>query len=283
MAIEPQDIALWKEMASSLISEKLYDEAEESLNRAIRSQPTDIDFQILLMWLHYYLGRRKALETTCQQVISWKTLSPFDRAKLADFMEEVELSGAASQYRKAIQSKPDNPDLQLNFARFLVRTRNRLNASKTNDPSEVLNPPLVEAKISLQMCLELDPEYLEAHLELARIWYLEASENMNSISTDELRNKAVEACQHCLELFPRNAEAHRLLGDIHYRLLNSYSTAIEHYSRACGNKPDYHNARAMIGWSCLGLEDPLSAQKIFETVLKDDPENKLALKGMDRI
>jgi predicted O-linked N-acetylglucosamine transferase (SPINDLY family) len=157
-------------------------------------------------------------------------------------------SESAARFRAALDLAPDNPYLCLELALVLRRIPGQLEASLK----------------SLGRCLEIKPDFADAHNALANIFQGEGR-----------LDEAIEHYRSALKSAPHDAPVHVNLGNALAKK-SRLDEAVRCYREAARLDPKLADAFLNLG-SIHGLTgDYVEALRCFETVLKLQPDNVVA-------
>jgi serine/threonine-protein kinase len=102
------------------------------------------------------------------------------------------------------------------------------------------------AEAEFQHAIDLDPNYAQAYLELARAKWAEARARGSNYRTELERNSAAELCHKALQLDPNLPDAHALLGELAMEYDWDWSTAERELRSALAGPP---NAKAELSYA----------------------------------
>jgi TolB-like protein/Flp pilus assembly protein TadD len=182
------------------------------------------------------------------------------------------LKGTISEREKTLLA--GRPTASLEAYELFLRSRERLNS-----PSGLSDAGMREQVGLLTRAVELDPDFVAAHAELAYLFAYAA----NTRAVGVLGNLAAakEAIDHAARLAPESPEVIRAMGDYYYYGHRDYDRAAEQYEKLRGlrpNDPVYYDRmgsmsrrqgqwrEAMENWRKLEHLDPGSLRAIRDLV-----------------
>jgi tetratricopeptide (TPR) repeat protein len=124
------------------------------------------------------------------------------------------------------------------------------------------------ARLEYENVLKRQPAMPGAHYRLGRVILLGAP------STPESLAAATRAFEEELAIGPRNPDAEYELGEIN-RQQGKYDLALDHFSRAVSQQPDFAEARIGLGRTLLKLAQTAQAVPHLKEAVRLDPENKV--------
>ncbi len=138
-----------------------------------------------------------------------------------DALSRRDYAQAATEFKLALDFAPDNADLRLEYAQFLIKIQN-----------------YKEANLQLQKCLELNPKQVEAHKLLARLY----SSTLNTNAAEdprmkEILNKTIQEYETVLKLDPDDTESLYELGRL-YMNINRPEEAESYLKRFVNRESD---------------------------------------------
>jgi tetratricopeptide (TPR) repeat protein len=180
-----------------------------------------------------------------------------------------------------------------NMLAFILHDRNDLQGAERHFKRAVeINPRYIEAHLNLAVTYSDLGKYEEAHRIYERIRELEGGDkkldpfvrgkiaNMHAevaqAYTDAgCRVEAIGELKKAVELCPTFADLHMKLGNLH-RDGGNLPMAREHYATACTVNPKYVPARVLLGVTLLALGHTDDALAEWKAALSIDPDNKNA-------
>jgi tetratricopeptide (TPR) repeat protein len=191
--------------------------------------------------------------------------------------QEGKLDEAMSQYRSALQIRPDYPQAHNNLGKSFLQKGQVDNAITQFQQALQINPGLATAHYNLgaalfekgkvdeaiaqyQLALQLSPGYAQGHFDLA-VAFLQKGRVTEAITEN----------QKGLQIDPGNAEACYNLG-LSLRKQGRLDEAVAHYQRALEIRPGYAEARYNLGnvFAQQGRLDEAVAQYQKALELKPD-------------
>lgn len=174
---------------------------------------------------------------------------------------------AAENYKKAIQSNPQNPAGYVDLARVLLSTAD-LNKDKDKD---LWQKSIDEAKSSLEKSLELKSDYATPRFMIALIYAQEGK-------TQDAIGKMEETKLYA----PSDAGLAFQLGVLYYND-NQLDKAGAEFERAVGLNDNYSNARYSLGLVYDKLGKKQMAIEQFEKIAKLNPDNEEIKKILENL
>lgn len=86
-----------------------------------------------------------------------------------------------------------------------------------------------------------------------------------------------------LKIDEKNLSIQFKLGDLYLNRTKEYVKAVAHYERAVQINPDNATLKNFLGYAYESVNRLKDAEKIYSTVLANDPNNNLAKKGIERL
>ena len=131
---------------------------------------------------------------------------------------------AIEEYRAAIENDPDSEYLNAGLAELYAKTGR-----------------IRDAVVEAQDILKRDPNNLEAHKLLGRIYLRSLGDLQSGTQSQEVLKLAIEQFRQIVRLEPTNVDSHLLLGRL-YRLDNSLVKAESEFKTAIQLQPDSEEA-----------------------------------------
>ena len=156
---------------------------------------------------------------------------------------------ATQEYRKALGTKPDYPQAQINLMSLLIKMDR-----------------LEEAEAQYRSCLEVNSEIPDIHFHYARLLDLQGK-----------TSEAIGSLQKALEMNPSYASAHNELGTLLSRSGNT-EEAIAHYREALSIDASFRSARynlARVLFFQKGKAD--ETIELLQSVLEPEDEHSAAI------
>jgi tetratricopeptide (TPR) repeat protein len=180
-----------------------------------------------------------------------------------------------------------------NMLAFILHDRGDLQGAERHFKRAVeINPRYIEAHLNLAVTFSDLGKFEEAHLVYERIRELEGTDkkldpfvrgkiaNMHADVAQAYidagcRAEAIGELKKAIELCPTFADLHMKLGNLH-RDGGNLPMAREHYATACTVNPKYVPARVLLGVTLLALGNADEALAEWKAALAIDPDNKNA-------
>jgi tetratricopeptide (TPR) repeat protein len=139
-------------------------------------------------------------------------------------------SKAIEEYRAAIDADPSSAYLNSGLAELYAKTGR-----------------IREAVMEAQDILKKDPNNLEAHKLLSRIYLRSLGDTQSGTGSDSMLKLAIEQQEHIVRLEPNNADNHLLLGRL-YKVNNDLQKAENEFKAAVKIQPDSEEAVTMLAY-----------------------------------
>lgn len=180
-----------------------------------------------------------------------------------------------------------------NMLAFILHDRGDLKGAEQHFRRAVeINPRYIEAHLNLAVTYSDQGKYEEAHRVYERIRELEGSDkSLDPFVRGKIANMHAEVAQayidagcraeaigelrKAVELCPTFADLHMKLGNLH-RDGGNLPMAREHYATACTVNPKFVPARVLLGVTLLALGHTDEALAEWKAALAIDPANKNA-------
>ena len=222
----------------------------------------------------------------------------------------------------AIRLEPENTDALLKFAEFQLYLQDYPLVFEHINKALKVNPYLAKgyflkgmaymemkdtvlAISSFQTCVEQDPEYFHAHMQLGLIFSAkedpicvtyfnnairvnptkpEAHYALGYYYQEHGRPEEALACyDNMLRVSPGNASAFYNKGYVFLVYLKNYDEAVRYFTEAIKVEPRYADAYYNRGFAYELKGNKQAARLDFENALRIEPEHTLAEKGLKRI
>jgi tetratricopeptide (TPR) repeat protein len=125
------------------------------------------------------------------------------------------------------------------------------------------------ARDEYEYVLKQEPDLPAVHYRLGRVILLGASRTPESLA------EAARAFEEELAISPRNAAAEYELGEIN-REQGNYDSAIDHFSLAVSQQPDFVEARVGLGRTFIKVGKAAQAVPQLKEAIRLDPQNKVS-------
>lgn len=207
--------------------------------------------------------------------------------------ERRELDRAEQAFHEVLALGGDHFADVHNMLAFILHERGDLKGAEKHFKRAVeINPRYIEAHLNLAVTYSDLGKYEEAHLVYERIRELEGNDksldpfvrgkiaNMHADVAQAYidagcRTEAIGELKKAVELCPTFADLHVKLGNLH-RDGGNLPMAREHYATACTVNPKFVPARVLLGVTLLALGQPEQAVAEWKAALAIDPANKNA-------
>jgi len=226
---------------------------------------------------------------------AFKKVISLDPKSIEPYLKLAELSLYIKEYQQTLNYangalKIDSKKTKAYFIKGFVY-------KETNDTARAIS--------SFQTCVEQEPQYYEAHMQLGILYaakknklalqYYDNALRLKPNSIEALYdrgmfyqeaedyNKAMEDYNAILRIDPKNKEACFNLGYIHLAYLKVYRQAILHFTQAIRCDSNYLEAYYNRGISFENLGDIDHAAADYRKALAIYPKYELARKGLERV
>jgi tetratricopeptide (TPR) repeat protein len=166
-------------------------------------------------------------------------------------------SKAIEEYRAAIDADPSSGYLNSGLAELYAKTGR-----------------IREAVLEAQDILKKDPNNLEAHKLLSRIYLRSLGDPQSGSGSDSMLKLAIEQQEHIVRLEPKNADNHLLLGRL-YKVNNDLQKAENEFKAAVKLQPDSEEAVTMLAYLYSEEGDTKRAIETLSSVPDGDRSAKL--------
>ncbi len=166
---------------------------------------------------------------------------------------------AIEEYRLAIENDPSSEYLNAGLAELYAKTGR-----------------IRDAVLEAQDILKRDPNNLEAHKLLGRIYLRSLGDMQNGTQSQNVLKLAIEQYQQIVKLEPNNADDHVLLGRL-YRLNNELLKAENEFKTAVHLEPDSEEAITTLAYLYNEEGDSKRAIDALSSVPDTDRSSKLYL------
>jgi tetratricopeptide (TPR) repeat protein len=242
---------------------------------------------------------------------------------LADFnLVMNKIPELKNNLNRALQLEPENTDALLKFAEFHLYLQDYPKVFEHVNKALRINQYLAKgyflkgmayiemadtpmAVSSFQTCVEQDPEYFHAYMQLGLIF---SSQNdpvcvtyfNNAIRVNPTKPEsyyalgyfyqengqyeaALQSYDNMLKVSPKNAAALYNKGYIHLVYLKNYDEAINWFTQAIRSDGRYADAYYNRGLAYELKKNKTAARQDYENALRVNPQHQLAPKGLSRI
>ncbi|MGH9340538.1 MAG: tetratricopeptide repeat protein [Acidobacteriota bacterium] len=296
LLLDPNYVPAWLKLVGSLLQLEQFEEAATICQAILREYPQ-------AAVAHYGLGRVKAQQGNLEEAVS-------------HYLKACELHPGfgASHYALGLAYRDLGNNAKAREHLSLYQ-QNKLGWPSAEDPlwtavQQLKSGPLHHLKLAIdlanenrleqsirehQKALELDPNLLQAHVNLSNLqgrlgnWkeaekHYQAAAAINPNLPDlhynygiilgarERHAEAAEAFQKALEINPFYAEAHNNLGSM-LALQGDLHKAARHYRQAIENNPNYRLARFNLGRTLIALGEHQEAIDQLLKILTPEDED----------
>src|SRR5580698_4895509 len=164
---------------------------------------------------------------------------------------------AIEEYRLAIDADPTSEYLTAGLAELYAKTGG-----------------MREAVLEAQDILKKDPNNLEAHKLLGRIYLRSLGDVQSGSGSDSVLKLAIEQYQEIIKIEPDNVDNHLLLGRL-YRLNNDLRKAESEFKTAVKLQPDSEEAVTTLAYLYNELGDTARATQVLSSVPNTQRSAKL--------
>lgn len=202
--------------------------------------------------------------------------------KARQAFEQREPERARQYYQKALELKPDSPDVHYGLAAVCFQMRDLAGAARHFREVTRLDPLRAGAFINLgavynlleafddavnalRRAIQLDPQRGEAYYNLGLVYKRKGQVEL-----------ALQAYREALRVDPRMADAHYNLANIFLERAQ-FSQAFAHYKQALDLRPNWQKAMDGLQQAEEALEDEQSADHEETPEVPDDPTNLAAI------
>jgi tetratricopeptide (TPR) repeat protein len=164
---------------------------------------------------------------------------------------------AIEEYHKAIEADPRSEYLTSGLAELYARTGR-----------------IRDAVVEAQDILKRDPNNLEAHKLLGRIYLRSLGDLQAGTQSEEILKRAIEQYEEIVKLDPKSVDSHVLLGRL-YRVNNQMLKAEQEFKQAARLAPDNEEAVSMLAYLYNDEGDSAKAAAIINQVPEAQRTSKL--------
>jgi tetratricopeptide (TPR) repeat protein len=164
---------------------------------------------------------------------------------------------AIDEYNKAIQADPRSEFLNSGLAELYARTGR-----------------IRDAVVEAQDIIKRDPNNLEAHKLLGRIYLRSLGDLQSGTQSQEILKRAIEQYEDIVKLDPKNPDSHVLLGRL-YRVDNQLLKAEQEFKQAAQLSPDNEEAVSMLAYLYNDEGDSAKAAALLNQVPEAQRTSKL--------
>ncbi len=187
---------------------------------------------------------KKSIDWNNKNYINWFTL-----ARVYEILAQAGIEGAFDNatlnYNEALKRSPNNPSIQLAFARL-----------------NLLSNKLEDARSYVNKAIQLKNNYIDAYFTLAQI----------EIASNNIKG-AIESVGITTLIEPYNSGLYFQLGILQYNN-KDYSNSIISFEKSLSLSPDYANAQYFLGLAYERVGRRTDAIKVFDYLSKTNPENQ---------
>ncbi len=164
---------------------------------------------------------------------------------------------AIEEYRLAIENDPSSEYLNAGLAELYAKTGR-----------------IRDAVVEAQDILKRDPNNLEAHKLLGRIYLRSLPDLQSGAQSNEILKRAIEQYEYIVKLEPKSAEGHILLGRL-YRVDNQLLKAESEFKAAAQLAPDSEEAVSMLAYLYNDEGDSAKATDLLNKVPEAQRTSKM--------
>ncbi|MDD3877316.1 MAG: tetratricopeptide repeat protein [Bacteroidales bacterium] len=289
IAQTPDDPALYNGRALIYLNLNNIDSAFRDINHALLLDSNKAEYYITLSDIYFAAGMVQNTLASLEKALIKNPTSNDALLKKAElhiyfeqYLEAIELA------EKAISFERVNPK-----AYFIKGMTCKLNGDTAN------------AIKNLQICVDQDPEYYHAYMQLGILFssrrnpvaveYYNNALNINPQSTEalyglgmyyqenDLLNEALGTYNSLLLIDSTYKYAHYNIGYIHLVYLEMYREAIKYFNKAIQYDPNYVEAYYNRGYCFELLGDLMNARADYQHALSLRANYNLAIEGLNRI
>jgi len=294
-----------------------------NLNLLIEEDPDNPD--LYYQRAQYHLGEDNVFsgQVDIEKAIKLDSTQAKFFLLLADFnLVMNKIPEMRTNLNNALRLEPENLDALLKFAEFNLYVEDYPVVFENINKALKINPYLAKgyflkgmaymemkdtvlAISSFQTCVEQDPEYFHAHMQLGSIF---AAKN-NPICVTYFNNairvnpskpesyyalgffyqengnyeEALKCYDNMLMVSPNNAAALYNKGYINLVYLNKYDEAIDYFTQVVKVDPRYADAYYNRGYAYELKKNKAAARQDFENAVRVDEKHELAKQGLERV
>lgn len=167
------------------------------------------------------------------------------------------INKAIDEYKLAMDNDPGNAFLDSALAELYSKTGR-----------------IRDAVLEAQGILKRDPNNIEAHKLLGRIYLRSLGDLQSGTQSQNVLKLAIEQYQEIVRLDPKDVDNHLLLGRL-YRLDNQMGKAEAEFKTAVKMQPDSEDAVSSLAYLLNEENDPTSAIQVLLSVPEDERSGKI--------
>lgn len=242
---------------------------------------------------------------------------------LADFnLVMSKIPEVKTNLANALRLEPENTDALLKYGEFQLYLQDYTAVFENVNKALKINPYLAKgyflkgmaytemedtalAISSFQTCVEQDPEYYHAHMQLGLLFaakhdpicinYFNNAIRVNPSKPEAYYalgffyqehgnyEEALQCYDNMLKVSPKNAAALYNKGYVNLVYLNRYDEAIEWFTQTVQVDPRYADAYYNRGYAYELKKNTAAARQDYQNAIRVQPEHKLATQGLKRV
>ncbi|HWR36473.1 MAG TPA: tetratricopeptide repeat protein [Clostridia bacterium] len=185
------------------------------------------------------------------------TLAHMYEEMLSTYGRSEYANKAIEEYRLAIENDPSSEYLNAGLAELYVRTGR-----------------IRDAVLEAQEILKRDPDNVEAHKLLGRIYLRSLGDMQAGTQSQNILKLAIEQYEAIVKIDPKSVEDHLLLGRL-YRLNNELAKAESEFKTAVALQPNSEEAVSTLAYLYNEEGDSARAQAILESIPESERTAKV--------
>lgn len=295
----------------------------QNLDLLIEEDPDNAELYFARAQYHFQAESPASAIVDCQKAISLDSTNVKYYILLGDLNFIIRKPTETKQsFEKALKLDPNNTEALMKYGEFklylqeydtmFIYLNKALRIDKYNSKAYFLKGmaysemgDTTAAISSLQTCVEIDPEYFNAYMQLATIFSdrkspLAITYFQNAIDVNPTKGEAyyglayymqengnplgaLQNYQIMLKISPENPATLHNIGYIHLFDLNQKDSAIVYFDRAIRKDVRYVNAIYHRGYAYELKGNKVAAKTDYEAVLRLKDDHKLSQAGLKRV